>query len=47
MQNKDILGTLRENLNQDEANFIECTVGCVVGIYAGPRACGIFFIEDY
>ncbi|MBN3435691.1 fatty acid-binding protein DegV [Clostridium botulinum] len=47
VQNKDILGTLRENLNQDEANFIECTVGCVVGIYAGPRACGIFFIEDY
>lgn len=47
VQNKDILGTLRENLNQDEANFIECTVGCVVGIYAGPRACGIFFIEDH
>lgn len=47
VENKDILGTLRENLNRDETDFIECMVGCVVGIYAGPRACGIFFIEDY
>ncbi|KOR25608.1 DegV family protein [Clostridium sp. L74] len=47
VQNKDILGTLREHLNKDETDFIECMVGCVVGIYAGPRACGIFFIEDY
>ena len=47
VENKDILGTLRNNLKQDETDFIECMVGCVVGIYAGPRACGIFFIEDY
>ncbi|EJO5347984.1 DegV family protein [Clostridium botulinum] len=47
VENKDILGTLRDNLNQGETDFIECTVGCVVGIYAGPGACGIFFIEDY
>ena len=47
VENKDILGTLRDHLNQDQTDFIECMVGCVVGIYAGPRACGIFFIEDY
>lgn len=47
VENKDILQTLRENLQNDGTDFIECKVGCVVGIYAGPRACGIFFIEDY
>lgn len=47
VQNKDILGTLRDNLNEEKTDFIECMVGCVVGIYAGPGACGIFFIEDY
>lgn len=47
VQNKDILSNLREHLNKDGTDFIECMVGCVVGIYAGPRACGIFFIEDY
>ncbi|GAA0744586.1 DegV family protein [Clostridium oceanicum] len=47
VQNKDILSVLRENLSDDDIPFIECEVGCVVGIYAGPGACGVFFIENY
>ncbi|MBV7272133.1 DegV family protein [Clostridiaceae bacterium UIB06] len=47
VENKDILDTLREALKLMEKDFIECQVGCVVGIHSGPRACGVFFIEDY
>ncbi|NEZ47101.1 DegV family protein [Clostridium niameyense] len=47
VDNKDILSTLRENLKDKGTDFIECEVGCVVGVHAGPGACGIFFIEDY
>lgn len=47
VEDKDILETLREDLIQKDMDFIECEVGCVVGVHAGPRACGVFFIEDY
>lgn len=47
VEDKDVLGNLRENLIQRNVNFIECEVGCVVGVHSGPGACGIFFIEDY
>lgn len=47
VENKDILNTLRLNLLEKKIDFIECQVGCVVGIYAGAGACGIFFIENY
>lgn len=47
VENKDILDALRESLKLMEKEFIECQVGCVVGIHSGPRACGVFFIEKY
>ncbi len=47
VENKDILDTLREDLKSKDKEFIECEVGCVVGVYAGAGACGIFFIEDF
>ncbi|MBC8062059.1 MAG: DegV family protein [Clostridiaceae bacterium] len=47
VENKDILDTLRLNLIEKKIDFIECQGGCVVSIYSGPGACGIFFIEDY
>ncbi|QAT39055.1 DegV family protein [Clostridium sp. JN-9] len=47
VHNKDILDILREDLNKEKTKFIECEVGCVVGVHAGPGACGIFFIENY
>lgn len=45
--NKDILSNLRENLKEKGSLFIECEVGCVVGVHAGKDACGVFFIESY
>lgn len=45
--NKDILDELREDLIKRHIEFIECEVGCVVGVHAGPNACGIFFVENY
>lgn len=45
--NKDVLANLRENLNEKGNQFIECEVGCVVGVHAGKNACGVFFIENY
>ena len=47
VENKDILDRLRDDLKEKEKDFIECEVGCVVGVHAGPNACGVFFIEDY
>ncbi|OFI05070.1 DegV domain-containing protein [Clostridium acetireducens DSM 10703] len=47
VENKDILEILRNKLDENNNYFIECEVGCVVGVHAGPRACGVFFIEDY
>lgn len=47
VENKDILDALRESLKAMDKEFIECQVGCVVGIHSGPRACGVFFIEEY
>lgn len=43
---KDV-SSLREELKLRGNAFIECEVGCVVGVHAGPDACGIFFVEDF
>ncbi|WP_027623751.1 DegV family protein [Clostridium lundense] len=45
--NKDILTNLRETIKEKGNQFIECEVGCVVGVHAGKDACGVFFIENY
>jgi DegV family protein with EDD domain len=47
VENKDILDTLREDLKEKRKAFIECEVGCVVGVHSGPNACGVFFIESF
>ncbi|MFL0249725.1 DegV family protein [Clostridium neuense] len=45
--NNEILPALREKLREEENDFIECEVGCVVGTHSGSGACGVFFIENY
>ena len=47
VENKDIIHTLRVNLVEKKIDFIECQAGCVVAIYSGAGACGVFFIESY
>ncbi|WP_125153427.1 DegV family protein [Clostridium rectalis] len=47
IDDEDILEVLSENMVHKNMDFIKCEVGCVVGVHSGPRACGIFFIEDY
>lgn len=47
VKSKDIVEILREELKLSINDFIECEVGCVVGVHAGPGACGIFFVENY
>jgi DegV family protein with EDD domain len=47
VENKDILDALRDNLKEKGREFIECEVGCVVGVHSGPNACGVFFVENY
>ncbi|MBC2582071.1 DegV family protein [Clostridium sp. DJ247] len=47
VENKDILGSLREELVKRNGNFIEVEAGCVIGVHAGEGACGLFFIEDH
>ncbi len=44
---EEIRSNLRLNLEDNNNNFIECEVGCVVGAHSGAHACGIFFIEKY
>ena len=43
----ETLPALRENLTRANVEFFECEVGCVVGVHAGPGACGVFFIENF
>lgn len=47
VENKDILDSLREDLKEKGRTFIECEVGCAVGVHAGPNGCGVFFIESF
>ncbi len=44
---KNILDSLRDHMNEREMDFIECEVGCVVGTHSGEGACGIFYVENY
>lgn len=47
VENEDIQPALKESLQEYNKEFIECKVGCVIGVHAGRGACGIFFIENY
>ncbi len=44
---RDILASLRSHMSEREMDFIECSVGCVVGTHSGEGACGIFYVEEY
>lgn len=44
---KNVLESLRLQMNDRKIDFIECEVGCVVGTHSGEGACGIFYVEDY
>jgi DegV family protein with EDD domain len=47
VDSKETLPVLRENLTKSGVGFFECEVGCVVGVHAGPGACGVFFVENF
>ncbi|MHC1720285.1 MAG: DegV family protein [Clostridiaceae bacterium] len=47
VQSKELLPALKEILLRTNVAFFECEVGCVVGVHAGPGACGVFFIEQH
>lgn len=47
IDSEEVRTNLRVNLQNNNSNFIECEVGCVVGTHSGADACGIFFIEKY
>ncbi|KZL90148.1 DegV family protein [Clostridium magnum] len=47
VENTDVRDALKEDLEEKGKVFIECQVGCVVGVHSGPNACGIFFIEKF
>lgn len=47
VENDDVRLQLKEYLCENGNDFMECEVGCVVGVHAGKGACGVFFIEEY
>lgn len=46
-EGEDMRMALKTGLESRNADFIECEVGCVVGVHAGRGASGLFFIENY
>ena len=43
--NRGVLNGIIEYLQEKNIEYIESSVGCVVGTHSGKNACGIFFIE--
>lgn len=43
--NEDIYPALKEYLEQKNIKYFETKVGCAVGIHAGPKACGLIWIN--
>lgn len=46
-EGEEMRAALKNGLESRNADFIECEVGCVVGVHAGRGASGLFFIEKY
>ncbi len=44
-ENRDVLAGIINYLIENNIEYIESEVGCVVGTHSGKNACGIFFIE--
>lgn len=45
--NRSVLNGIIEYLQEKNIEYIESSVGCVVGTHSGKNACGIFFIEKH
>lgn len=45
--NEEIYEALKGYLEENDIEYIHQQVGCAVGIHSGPKACGLFYIEDY
>ena len=45
--NMGVLNGIIDYLKEKNIEFIESSVGCVVGTHSGKNACGIFFLENY
>ena len=46
-ENRGVLNGIIEYLQEKNIEYIESSVGCVVGTHSGKNACGIFFIEKH
>ena len=44
--NEEVYQALKKYFEEKEIQYIDAKVGCSVGIHSGPKACGIFFIEN-
>lgn len=47
VENKDVKEGLEKYLKENNIEYIDAEVGCTVGIHSGPKAAGLFFIENY
>lgn len=45
--NRGVLNGIIEYLQEKNIEYIESSVGCVVGTHSGKNACGIFFVEKH
>lgn len=46
-ENRGVLNGIIDYLKEKNIEYIESSVGCVVGTHSGKNACGIFFIEKH
>jgi len=46
-ENRGVLNGIIDYLQEKNIEYIESSVGCVVGTHSGKNACGIFFIEKH
>ena len=46
IENEDIYNPLKAYLEENHVKYIDSEVGCTVGVHSGPKACGLFFIEN-
>ena len=46
IENEDIYNPLKAYLEENNIEYIDAEVGCTVGVHSGPKACGLFFIDN-
>lgn len=47
IEDKDIYEPLKKYFKENNIEYIDAEVGCTIGIHSGPKACGIFFVENF